>query len=177
MIGEIRDFETVDIAIKSALTGHLVISTLHTTTASGAVVRLINMGVEPYLINAALVCVVSQRLVRQICSHCKAPLVIKDEVIESLKLGSYGIKKATFFRGQGCDDCFHTGYTGRLGIAEILMLSSTIRELILSRAQEHIIKKQARQEGLITLREEGLNMAVRGLTTLEEVLRVTASDE
>ena len=177
MIGEIRDFDTVDIAIKSALTGHLVISTLHTTTASGAIVRLVNMGVEPYLINAALVCVVSQRLVRQICPHCKAPLVIKDEVIESLKLNSYGIKKATFFRGQGCGDCFHTGYTGRLGIAEILMLSSTIRELILSRAQEHVIKKQARQEGLITLREEGLNMAVKGLTTLEEVLRVTAPDE
>jgi type IV pilus assembly protein PilB len=177
MIGEIRDYETVDIAIKSALTGHLVVSTLHTTTSFGAIVRLINMGVEPYLINSSLICVVAQRLVRKVCDYCKEPLVLKKEIADSLKLNLYGIKKADFFMGKGCDHCFNSGYRGRVGIAEILLLSSTIRELVLSRAQEHVIKKQARQEGTKTLREEGLQAALNGLTTVEEVVRVTAPDE
>ena len=177
MIGEIRDYDTVDIAIKSALTGHLVLSTLHTTTSGGAIVRLINMGVEPYLINSSLVCVAAQRLVRKICDSCKAPLILAKEIADSLKLDLYGIKKAEFFKGKGCERCFNTGYRGRIGIAEILLLSPAIRELILNRAQEHVIKKQARQEGAKTLREEGLQAALKGLTTIEEVIRVTASDE
>ncbi|TRZ49955.1 type II secretion system protein GspE, partial [bacterium] len=177
MIGEIRDYETVDIAIKSALTGHLVLSTLHTTTSSGAVVRLINMGVEPYLINASLICVLAQRLVRKICDHCKEPFTMKKETMDALKLSSYGIKKSEFFRGKGCEHCFNLGYSGRIGIAEILMLSPAIRELILSHEQDHLIKKQARQEGMTTLRQEGLESALKGLTTIEEVLRVTAPDE
>ena len=144
MIGEIRDYETVDIAIKSALTGHLVLS-IHTTTAPGAVVRLINMGVEPYLINSSLVCVMAQRLVRKICVHCKEEYAVKKEVLESLKIKDRG--NAKFFRGKGCPNCFNTGYIGRTGIAEVLMLTPAIRELILSRVQEHIIKERARQEG------------------------------
>ncbi len=177
MIGEIRDFETVDIAIKSALTGHLVLSTLHTTTSSGALVRLINMGVEPYLINASLICVIAQRLVRKICNHCKEEYEIKKDIIDTLKLDVNEIKKAVFFRGKGCAKCFNLGYSGRLGITEILLLSNTIRELVLNRAQEHIIKQQARKEGMRTLREEGLKVALEGLSTIEEVLRVTAPDE
>ncbi|MBM3255441.1 MAG: secretion system protein E [Candidatus Omnitrophica bacterium] len=177
MIGEIRDFETVDIAIKSALTGHLVLSTLHTTTASGAVARLINMGVEPYLINSSLVSVVAQRLVRKICASCKEEYTLKKELIESLRLSPDKIKNPQFFRGKGCAQCFNTGYSGRLAIAEVLLFSNKIRELILSRAQEHLIKKQARLEGLKTLREEGLEQALKGATTLEEVLRVTMADE
>jgi len=177
MVGEIRDFETVDIAIKSALTGHLVVSTLHTTTSSGAVVRLVNMGVEPYLINASLICVLAQRLVRKICQHCKESYVIKKEILDNLNLSSYGIKKSEFFKGKGCEHCHNSGYSGRLGIAEILVLSPAIRELILNRAQEHLIKKQARQEGTATLREDGLQLALNGLTTLEEVLRVTTPDD
>jgi type IV pilus assembly protein PilB len=177
MIGEIRDYETVDIAIKSALTGHLVLSTLHTTTASGAIARLINMGVEPYLINSSLICVVAQRLVRKICSSCKEAYTIKPEVIGSLKLDVTKIKKPEFFRGKGCPKCFNMGYSGRIGIAEVLLLSNKIRELILQRAQEHVIKKQARQEGMRTLREEGLEAVLAGMTTLEELLRVTAADE
>jgi type IV pilus assembly protein PilB len=176
MIGEIRDFETVDIAIKSALTGHLVLSTLHTTTAPGAIVRLINMGVEPYLINAALVCVVAQRLVRKICPFCKEELNIKKEILESLNLNLNGLKKPVFFHGKGCQSCFNLGYSGRLGIAEVLLLSSTVRELILARAQEHLIKQQARKEGMRTLREEGMQQVFQGITTLEEVLRITTED-
>jgi len=177
MIGEIRDYETVDIAIKSALTGHLVLSTLHTTTAPGAVVRLVNMGVEPYLINSSLVCVVSQRLVRKICPYCKEEYAIKKEVIESLKLNIEKAKEVRFFRGKGCKNCFNMGYMGRTGIAEVLLLSTAVRELILSRAQEHLIKQKAREEGMVTLREDGLMQVFSGVTTLEEILRVTAPDE
>ena len=177
MIGEIRDYETVDIAIKSALTGHLVLSTLHTTTASGAIVRLVNMGAEPYLINSSLVCVVSQRLVRQVCSYCKEQVAIKQDIIESLKLNVNKIKKPQFFRGKGCSHCLNMGYSGRTGIAEVLLLSQKVREFILNREQEHVIKQQARLEGMKTLREDGVEAALKGLTSLEEILRVTAPDE
>jgi len=177
MIGEIRDYETVDIAIKSALTGHLVLSTLHTTTASGVIVRLVNMGVEPYLINSSLVCVVAQRLVRKICTYCKEGYAIKPEIAASLKLDLGKIKKPEFFRGKGCPRCFNTGYSGRTGIVEVLLLSASIRELILRKEQEHVIKQQARKEGMRTLREDGLQMALNGITSPEEILRVTASDE
>jgi len=177
MVGEIRDYETVDIAIKSALTGHLVLSTLHTTTAPGSIVRLINMGVEPYLINSSIVCVMAQRLVRKICTHCKESYTIKEDVLVNLKLDPRKYVKKEFFRGKGCAHCFNLGYSGRTGIAEVLLLSPKIRELILARAQEHIIKEQARKEGLITLREDGLASVFKGLTSLEEILRVTAPDE
>ncbi|MFC1675338.1 GspE/PulE family protein [Candidatus Omnitrophota bacterium] len=176
MIGEIRDYETVDIAIKSALTGHLVLSTLHTTSAAGAVARMINIGVEPYLINSSLICVIAQRLVRKICAHCKESYEIKKDVADSLKLDTVK-KKQVFFRGKGCPKCFNSGYAGRIGIAEVLLLSNPIRELILACAQEHLVKKQARSEGMRTLREEGLSAAQEGNTTLEEVLRITAPDE
>ncbi len=177
MIGEIRDYETVDIAIKSALTGHLALSTLHTTTASGAIVRLVNMGIEPYLINSSLICVVSQRLVRKICFYCKEKYNLEKEIIDNLQLNSGVIKGNEFFRGKGCDRCFHTGYSSRIGIAEVLLSSAKIRELILNRAQEHIIKQEARKEGMRTLREEGMEAALKGITTVQEVIRVTAPDE
>ncbi|MDI6758694.1 MAG: ATPase, T2SS/T4P/T4SS family [Candidatus Omnitrophota bacterium] len=175
MIGEIRDYETVDIAIKSALTGHLVLSTLHATTAPGSIVRLVNMGVEPYLINASLICVLAQRLVRKICNHCKEEYTIKKDIIESLKL-NLGDIKPVFFRGKGCSRCLDTGYSGRVGIAEVLLLSPAIRELILNRAQEHLVRQEGRKQGMKTLREDGLRAALEGITTLEEVLRVSASD-
>lgn len=177
MIGEIRDFETVDIAIKSALTGHLVLSTLHTTTAPGAVVRLMNMGVEPYLITSALICVMAQRLVRKLCPYCKEEYTIKKEVLESLKLNLSDTGKARFSHGKGCPRCFNTGYSGRLGIAEILVLTPSIRELILALAQEHVLKQQALKEGMQTLRQEGLRSVFKAETSIEEVLRVTAADD
>lgn len=177
MIGEIRDYDTVDIAIKSALTGHLVLSTLHTTTAPGSIVRLINMGVEPYLINSSVVCIVSQRLVRRICPRCKESYTIKKELLDSLKIKPEKGKDAEFFRGKGCSFCLNMGYSGRTGIAEVLVLTTKLRELILGRAQEHVIKEEARKEGMKTLREDGLESVFKGLTTIEEVLRVTAPDE
>ncbi|RJO65645.1 MAG: secretion system protein E [Candidatus Omnitrophota bacterium] len=177
MIGEIRDFPTMDIAIKSALTGHLVLSTLHTTTASGSIIRLVNMGVEPYLINSSVVCIAAQRLIRKICTHCKEEYEVDDEILRTLRIKIEGKQKPKFFRGKGCNRCFNFGYSGRLGIAELLLLSPKVRELILNRAQEHMIKQQARQEGMRTLREEGMSAALRGFTTLEEVVRVTAPDE
>ncbi|MDI6606002.1 MAG: ATPase, T2SS/T4P/T4SS family, partial [Candidatus Omnitrophota bacterium] len=153
------------------------LSTLHTTTAPGAIVRLVNMGVEPYLINSSVVCVVSQRLVRKICSHCKESYSLKKDLVGNLKLGLAKLEDLEFYRGKGCTDCFNTGYAGRTAIAEVLTLSASIRDLILNRAQEHVIKEQARKEGMKTLREEGVEAALRGLTSLEEVLRVTVPDE
>lgn len=177
MIGEIRDYETVDIAIKSALTGHLVLSTLHTTTAAGAVVRLVNMGVEPYLINSSLVCVMAQRLVRKICSFCKEAYILKKEIAVSLKLEYSDANKLKFYKGKGCQHCFNSGYSGRTVIAEVLQVSPKIRELILGGSQEQFIKHQARLDGMKTLREDGITSALAGYTTIEEVLRVTAPDE
>ncbi|HTY44877.1 MAG TPA: ATPase, T2SS/T4P/T4SS family [Patescibacteria group bacterium] len=176
MIGEIRDYETVDIGIKSALTGHLVISTLHTTTAAGAIARLVNMGIEPYLIDSSVVCVMAQRLVRKVCTACKEKYAVDKAALAHMRL-HINVDHAEFFRGKGCPQCFNLGYNGRVAIAELLMLTPKVRELILARAQEHAIKHQARTEGMRTLRENGLEAALKGQTSLEEVLRVTAPDE
>jgi len=175
MVGEIRDFETVDISIKAALTGHLVLSTLHTTTASGSVVRLVNMGVEPFLITSSMILVAAQRLVRKICEDCKEPYKIDGETSKKLKLKPGG--KFTAYRGKGCKACRNTGYKGRLGLIETLALSPEIRRLILEKSQEHLIREQARKEGMSTLRENGVKKILRGETTIEEVLRVTVGDQ
>jgi len=175
MVGEIRDFETVDIAIKSALTGHLVLSTLHTTTASAAVARLLNMGAEPYLLCDCLICVIAQRLLRRLCPECKESYVVDPELAKSLKIDLS--KNNTFYRPRGCKACFNTGYQGRIGIAEVLSVTSSIKQLILKGAQEHVIKQKARSEGMITLRENALALACQGVTSIDEVLRTTASDE
>jgi len=175
MIGEIRDFETVDMSIKSALTGHLVLSTLHTTTASGAIARLVNMGVEPYLINASLICTVAQRLVRKICPHCREPYILGKDTAAGLKLSPN--EELQLFRGKGCQACSNTGYSGRISIAEVLLLSQGIKSLVFNMAQEHVIKKQAVSEGMQTLREQGMALAREGITTIEEVFRVTVSDD
>ncbi|MGB2705360.1 MAG: ATPase, T2SS/T4P/T4SS family [Candidatus Omnitrophota bacterium] len=176
MVGEIRDFETVDIAIKAALTGHLVLSTLHTTTASGSVVRLINMGVEPFLITSSMILVAAQRLVRKICESCKESYKIDDVTSKKLKLKTVGAKN-TAYRGKGCKACQNTGYKGRIGLIETLVLSPEVRNLILEKAQEHTIRQEARMEGMSTLRENGVKKILRGDTTVEEVLRVTVGDQ
>ena len=176
MVGEIRDFETVDITIKAALTGHLVLSTVHTTTAAGGIVRLINMGVEPFLITSSLICILSQRLVRILCNNCKESYELKPDIIERMKLNIKD-KNVKFFRPKGCKRCFNTGYAGRTVISEILVLTTKIKDLILERAQEHVIKAAARSEGMKTLRENGLLLANAGITSLEEIVRVTAADE
>ncbi|NQV04054.1 MAG: type II/IV secretion system protein, partial [Candidatus Omnitrophica bacterium] len=174
MIGEIRDFETVDIAIKSALTGHLVLSTLHTTTASGSLVRLVNMGVEPFLISASLIAIVAQRLVRKLCSKCKEKYDPGETVTSKLGIEE---KKKIFYRPKGCEHCLNTGYSGRIGICEILMMSPSIRNMILKKARDSDIKKMGKKEGMLTLRQDGLVKVMEGLTSLEEILRVTIADE
>ncbi|MDD5006078.1 MAG: ATPase, T2SS/T4P/T4SS family [Candidatus Omnitrophica bacterium] len=175
MIGEIRDFDTVDIAIKSALTGHRVLSTLHTSTAASSVVRLLNMGVEPFLITSSIICIIAQRLVRKICPNCKESYTPVSTAISKLQLKSKD--NIVFYKGKGCKKCFNSGYSGRLVLGEVLVLSPKIKELILERAQEYRIKNTARAEGMKTLREDGLAKCLAGLTSLEEVLRVTAADE
>lgn len=179
MIGEIRDTETLDIAVKAALTGHLVLSSLHTTTAAGSIVRMENMGIEPFLISSSVLAIIAQRLLRKICPFCKEPQVISRSVAERIGLLKivHSSKDVELSRGKGCKRCFQTGYKGRVGITEILIFSPQIKELVLARAGEFKIKEAARAEGMKTMREDGLAKVVAGLTTLEEVLRVTAADE
>lgn len=178
LVGEIRDSETADVAIKAALTGHLVLSTLHTNTAAGAVVRLTNMGIEPFLISSSVILVAAQRLVRKICDACKESYEVNQTILR--QLGSAfetEIGKMRFYRGKGCEECRRSGYKSRVGIIEVLTLSPRIRELITRRAQEFEIKQTAREEGMQTLRENGLQKVNEGLTTIEEVLRVTVGDQ
>ncbi len=176
MIGEIRDRETVDIAIKSALTGHLVLSTLHTTTASGSIVRLLDMGIEPFLISASLIMVLAQRLVRKICPNCREPQKIDEGVFEALDLKLPRAKTA-IYHGKGCEACFGTGYRGRMGMAESLILTPKIRELIVRGAQDHEIRDAARAEGAAGLRDNGIKAVLDGATTIDEVLRVTVGEQ
>ncbi len=178
LVGEIRDLETADVAIKAALTGHLVLSTLHTNTAAGAVVRLTNMGIEPFLISSSVILVTAQRLVRKICGQCKETYKVPPAVLA--QLGSAfetEIGRMNFYRGRGCEECRKSGYKGRVGIIETLTMSPKIRELIAKHAQEYEIKQAARGEGTRTLREDGLEKVKQGLTTIEEVLRVSVGDQ
>ncbi len=172
MIGEIRDFETVDIAIKSALTGHIVLSTLHTTTACGSVVRLVNMGVEPFLIGSSLIAIAAQRLVRKLCPKCKEAYNPSRFLLSRL-----GISKGTFYKPKGCGECLNSGYRGRIAICEILRMTPSVRGLILKKVRGSEIKQTARKEGMKTLRESGIQKVLQGITSLEEILRVTVADE
>jgi type IV pilus assembly protein PilB len=175
MVGEIRDFETLDVTVKAALTGHLVISTIHTNTAPGAITRMVNMGLEPFLVSSSVIMIAAQRLVRKICDKCKESYAIDDKL---RKL--YGIKDinaSTFFKGTGCKFCHGTGYKGRIGIVEVLTLNSDIRRLIMNNTSESDIKKYARSAGMVTLRQDGILKAQQGITTLEEVIRVTVGDQ
>jgi len=176
MVGEIRDFETADIAIKAALTGHLVLSTLHTTTASGSVVRLVNMGVEPFLITSSVIMVAAQRLARRICPGCKEAREIPSSVFRNCKIEDKR-EKYHVYSGRGCDVCYNTGYKGRVGLIETLVLTPTLKELISNKAQEYQIREQARREGMDTLRENGLKKVLSGITSWEEVLRLTAGEQ
>jgi len=176
MIGEIRDFETVDIAIKAALTGHLVLSTLHTTTATGSIIRLVNMGVEPFLLTSSLILVGAQRLVRRICQNCKEAYELNQEAADKLKL-KIEKGKAKFYRGKGCESCLGTGYKGRVGLLEVMTLKAKVKSLILEGAQEYKIREEARREGMKPLRENGIQLALDGLTTLDEIVRVTVGEQ
>ncbi|MCH7499045.1 MAG: type II secretion system ATPase GspE [Nitrospinae bacterium] len=173
MIGEIRDSETADIAIQSALTGHLVFSTVHTNDAAGAITRLQEMGIESFLISSALLCVLAQRLVRVICKECKESCPIEPGVLQEMGITDPG--SPTAFRGQGCAHCNETGYRGRTGIYELLVVDDDIRQIILSRASSQEIRECAIQSGMATLRQDGWSKVLEGITTVEEIIRVTHS--
>jgi len=174
MVGEIRDNETADIAVKAALTGHQVLSTLHTNDAAGAITRLDDMGIEPFLISSSVIMACAQRLVRRICSNCREEFVPEPETIG--RLGVEMPEGAVFYHGGGCDRCKHRGYLGRLAIIEALPVSEAIRRLIIKRASSAVVKNQAISEGMRTLRMVGIDKALEGVTTLEEIWRVTAED-
>jgi general secretion pathway protein E len=171
MIGEIRDHETAEIAIESALTGHLVFSTLHTNDAAGAITRLQDMGVESYLISSSLLAIQAQRLVRRVCTQCcrSAPMTADEALVLEVDAHAYG----TLNRGEGCERCGGTGYRGRIGLYELMMVSDAIRHLVTSGADANVIRRQAQAEGMRTLREDALDKLQQGLTTPEEVVRVT----
>jgi type IV pilus assembly protein PilB len=174
MVGEIRDNETADIAVKAALTGHQVLSTLHTNDAAGAITRLDDMGIEPFLISSSVLMSCAQRLVRRVCTNCRDEFVPEPEIFE--KLGMKQAKDTVFFRGHGCDRCKNRGYLGRAAIIEALPVSEAIRRLIIKRASAAVIKNQAVSEGMKTLRMVGVEKATEGVTTLEEIWRVTSED-
>jgi type IV pilus assembly protein PilB len=174
MVGEIRDNETADIAVKAALTGHQVLSTLHTNDAAGAITRLDDMGIEPFLISSSVIMACAQRLVRRICTNCREEFIPEQEIFE--RLGLEQTEGAVFYQGAGCDRCKQRGYLGRVALIEALPVSETIRRLIIKRASSAVVKNQAVSEGMKTLRMVGIDKALEGITTLEEIWRVTAED-
>jgi len=169
LVGEIRDSETMELAMRAALTGHLVLSTLHTNDAAGAIARLLDMGLEPFLLASSLIVVLSQRLIRMICRHCKE---IADPDENLISAAGWKKRKITLYRGKGCARCNNTGYRGRIGIFEVLRVTPRIGKLIMERKESQSIKEEAMEEGMITMLKDGLLKAERGVTTLDEVFRV-----
>jgi type IV pilus assembly protein PilB len=174
MVGEIRDLETGGIAIKAALTGHLVLSTLHTNDAPSTVTRMIDMGLEPFNVAAALNLVTAQRLVRRICNKCKEETTYPEEYLEAAHIPHDYVKRTTFYKGKGCDECNGSGYRGRQGLYEVMAMSSSLRKMIMQEVGTDELRGQAVSEGMLTLRVDGLKKVERGITTLEEVVKETA---
>jgi type IV pilus assembly protein PilB len=174
MIGEIRDLETGGIAIKAALTGHLVLSTLHTNDAPSTITRMIDMGIEAFNVASAVNLVVAQRLIRRICKDCKGEHTYTDPELAALGTNLENLRKLTFMKGAGCDTCSGTGYKGRAGLYEVMALSPELRRMILRGASVVEIREQAVSEGMLTLRMDGMKKIERGVTTLEEVVKETA---
>jgi type IV pilus assembly protein PilB len=177
LVGEVRDFETAEIAIKAALTGHLVLSTLHTNDAPSTVNRLLNMGVEPFLVASSVNLILAQRLVRKICTGCKEPVEISDQALIDLGLNPAEYKGITFYKGKGCSKCTNTGFKGRLALYEVMPVGESLKELILQGASALDIKREAIRQGMKTLRLSGITKFKDGITTIEEVLRATVGDE
>ena len=173
MVGEIRDLETAQIAVQASLTGHVVLSTLHTNDAPGAVTRLIDMGLEPFLISASLEAILAQRLVRRICKSCRTAYEPGHDMIEILDVDPLEIAEKDFFYGEGCPECSNTGYRGRVGLFEMIVVSDALRELINDRAPTLAIKQKALEQGMRSLRDDGLRAIFDGNSTIEEVLKYT----
>ena len=176
MVGEVRDSETAEVAIRASLTGHLVFSTLHTNDAAGGVTRLIDMGVEPFLISSSLECLIAQRLVRLVCPNCKVSYQVTKEALRDFNLGKEQ-ENIEIFKGKGCSLCKFSGYKGRTGIHEVMLMNNALREMVIQKASSQQIKKKAIECGMRTLRQDGWDKIAKGLTTVEEVLRVTQQEE
>ena len=173
MVGEMRDLETAQIAIQASLTGHLVLSTLHTNDAPGAVTRLVDMGTEPFLVSSTLMAVLGQRLVRTICKNCRTPFEPTEQQLSMLNLSPHDLGDKVFYYGRGCSTCNDTGYKGRKGIYELLVCGDTIRTMITERAPTVVMRQKAVELGMVTLREDGLRSIFDGATTIEEVVKYT----
>ncbi|MGQ9645526.1 MAG: type IV-A pilus assembly ATPase PilB [Thermodesulfobacteriota bacterium] len=176
MVGEIRDFETAQIAIQAALTGHLVLSTVHTNDAPATVTRLIDMGIEPFLISSSVILILAQRLIRKICPECREQIRVHPQLLIDLGVPPDEAKHFTVYKGKGCALCSGTGYKGRVGLYEVMPMKEEIKELVLSRASATEIKKEAIRLGMKTLRQSGIHKVKEGMTTIEEVLRATMDD-
>ena len=176
MIGEIRDAETANIAINASLTGHLVFSTLHTNDAPSAVARLVDIGVQPFLVSSAVRAIVAQRLVRKVCPNCKHPYEPTEGELDSLGIDPSQLSEASVMRGTGCDKCKHMGYKGRAGLFEIFLIDDEVRHMVNQRASTVELRKRAREMGMRTLREDGIRKVLSGMTTAEEVISVTMGD-
>jgi len=172
LVGEIRDQDTLQMAMRAALTGHLVFSTLHTNDAAGAIPRLLDMGAEPYLLASSLIAVLSQRLIRSICPSCKELAPVDQASLAIVGRLTKGGTPLDLYRGKGCHKCLHTGYRGRIGIFELLTVSSKVKELILQRKDSKVIQEAAMEDGMVSLMDDALQKTLQGMTTLEEVLRV-----
>jgi type IV pilus assembly protein PilB len=175
LVGEIRDFETAEIAIKAALTGHLVLSTLHTNDAPSTISRLMNMGIEPFLVATSVNLIQAQRLIRRICKDCKKEHPTPVEALVDIGFTPEEAQKLKTFKGKGCPSCNDTGYKGRIGLYEVMEITDEIRELILIGASALELRKKSIEDGMITLRESGLYKIRNGVTTIEEVLRETVA--
>ena len=176
MVGEIRDTETAEMAIQASLTGHLVFSTLHTNDSSGAIARLVDMGVEPFLISSTLLAVIAQRLIRTICPECRESYVPRDLELDEIVLVRKALRDGKVFRGRGCHACVQTGYRGRSGIYEILLVDEEIQKLMVTRSSSNLIKKAGMLAGMISLRQDGAAKVLEGITSIEEILRVTQEE-
>jgi general secretion pathway protein E len=173
LVGEIRDHETAEIAVQSALTGHLVFSTLHTNDSAGAITRLVDIGIEPFLISSSVIAVAAQRLVRVLCKNCKEPHFPDESLLTAIGIPMEKTHSAEIFKAVGCEKCFHTGYRGRIGIYELMLMGQELKSLILKSYDANRIMEEARKLHMVSLRQDGINKVLRGVTTIEEVLRVT----
>ncbi|MFH1623945.1 MAG: ATPase, T2SS/T4P/T4SS family, partial [Pseudomonadota bacterium] len=177
MVGEIRDYETAEISVKAAITGHLVLSTLHTNDAPGTVNRLLNMGIEPFLVASSVNLILAQRLARVICSECKEQVKVPSATLVDLGIPKDEVSGLTCYKGAGCLNCTDTGYRGRIALYEVMPVQEDVRELILDGAPPSEIKRKAIAYGMQTLRQSGITKLTEGVTTVEEVLRTTVRDE
>jgi type IV pilus assembly protein PilB len=177
LVGEVRDLETAQIAVQASLTGHLVLTTLHTNDAPSSIIRLLDLGLEAFLLTATLEGVVAQRLVRTICKKCKEPYTPKEEELMELGLTPDDVRGRQFHRGKGCENCNKSGYRGRMALFELMTLDDEMRELVMREASTAVLRDYSRQKGMRTLRESGLLAIYEGQTTIDEVLRETIAEE